>query len=160
MDHLLPLADKLGERLKGAKQTIAVAESSAGGLISALLLSVSGASAYYVGGGVIYTQRARVSLLDIPREALGDARSQTEDYAMILARGVREKCGTDWGIGETGSTGPTGKAGHCALAVSGENVELSLVVETGDGDRVKNMYAFAEAALDLALAAMEDIGAT
>jgi nicotinamide-nucleotide amidase len=156
MDHLLPLAEKLGGRLKARQETIAVAESSTGGLVSALLLSVPGASAYYVGGGVIYTPRARAALLDLSREALGAAKSQTEDYAMLLARGVREKCGTHWGVGETGSTGPTGRAGHCALAVSSAALELSLVVETGDDDRVKNMYAFAEAALDLALAATED----
>lgn len=156
MQELMPLAEKLAARLKERKQTIAVAESSAGGLISAALLAVPGASAYFIGGGVIYTARARAVLLDVPREMLGDARSQTEEYALILARAVRERCGTDWGIGETGSTGPTGRAGHAALAIAGPNADLTTVIETGHGDRLKNMYEFAEAALDFALAASEE----
>jgi PncC family amidohydrolase len=157
MQDLMPLAEKLAARLKDRKQTIAVAESSCGGLVSAALLAVPGASAYFVGGGVIYTPRARAALLGVAREALGDARSQTEEYALVLARAVREACGTDWGIGETGSTGPTGRAGHSALAVSGPNVDITTVIETGHGERLNNMYAFAAAALDLALAASEDM---
>jgi PncC family amidohydrolase len=156
VEQLLPLAEKLAARLKERKQTIAVAESSAGGLISAALLAIPGASAYFIGGGVIYTAKARAVLLDVPREALGDARSQTEEYALILAGSVRERCGTDWGIGETGSTGPTGRAGHASIAVSGA-VDITTVVETGHGDRLKNMYEFAEAALELALAATEEL---
>lgn len=156
MEQLLPLAQQLADKLKARKQTIAVAESSAGGLVSAALLAIPGASAYFIGGGVIYTARARTSLLNVPREMLGDARSQTEEYALILAGSVREACGTDWGIGETGSTGPTGRAGHAAIAISGA-VDITTVIETGHGDRLKNMYEFAEAALELALAAMEEL---
>jgi PncC family amidohydrolase len=157
MDHLLPLAQRVGARLKAQKQTIAVAESSSGGLISALLLSVPGASAYFIGGGVIYTARARTALLDVSRDELGDARSASEDYAMVLARAVRRQCGSDWGLSETGAAGPTGRAGYTAVAIAGEAMELSLHIETGDADRVKNMYAFAQAALDLALAATEEM---
>ncbi|HYI06553.1 MAG TPA: CinA family protein, partial [Reyranella sp.] len=52
MDSLLPLAKKVGEKLKARKETVGVSESSAGGLISAVLLAVPGASAYFMGGAV------------------------------------------------------------------------------------------------------------
>jgi len=156
---LLALGETLGERLKGSKQTVAVAESSSGGLISAALLSVSGASAYYVGGGVIYTGKARMSLLDLPREAVAGMRSASEPYALLLARTVRERFGTTWGISETGAAGPTGNgygdaAGHTVVAISGP-VELAVVVETGSPDRIANMDAFAAAALELLVKATE-----
>jgi len=130
-----------------------VAESSSGGLISAALLSVPGASAYYLGGGVVYTPKARVLLMDIPREALEGMRSASEPYALLLARTVRERFGATWGISETGAAGPTGNrygdaAGHTCIAISGP-VEMALTIETGESDRSANMYAFAGAALDL-----------
>ena len=58
MQDLLPIAARIGERLKARSETISVAESSIGGLVSAALLSVPGASAYYIGGAVIYTRTA------------------------------------------------------------------------------------------------------
>ena len=156
---LLALGETLGERLKDLKQTVAVAESSSGGLISAALLSVGGASAYYLGGGVIYTGKARMSLLDLPREAVVGMHSASEPYALLLARTVRERFGTTWGISETGAAGPTGNgygdaAGHTVVAISGP-VEFAVVVETGSPDRIANMDAFAASALELLVKATE-----
>ena len=108
MQELEAIAAELGEALKAAGQTVAVAESSSGGLISAALLSVPGASAYYLGGAVVYTAKARVLLTDIPREALEGMRSSSEPYALLLARNQVERFGADWGISETGAAGPTG----------------------------------------------------
>ena len=105
--ELIALADTLGARLKARKETGAVAESSSGGLVSAALLSVAGASAYYLGGGVIYTGKARMSLLELPREAVAGMRSASEPYALLLARTVRERFGTTWGVSETGAATPT-----------------------------------------------------
>jgi PncC family amidohydrolase len=153
MQDLLPQAARLGERLKAAGTTVAVAESSAGGLISAALLSVPGASAYFLGGAVIYTRQARQALLDIGPEAMRGLRGATEPYALLLARTVRERHGAAWGLAETGATGPSGNrygdpAGHAVVAISGP-AEASLVIETGSADRVANMRAFAAAALGL-----------
>jgi len=150
---LLSLADRIGAQLKARKETVAVAESSSGGLVSAALLSVGGASAYYLGGGVIYTGKARMSLLELPREAVAGMRSASEPYAMLLARTVRERFGATWGISETGAAGPTGNpygdaAGHTCVAISGP-MELAVTVETGSADRIANMDAFAAAVLDL-----------
>lgn len=143
----------LAERLKAAKQTLAVAESSSGGLISAALLAVPGASAYFLGGAVVYTGKARMSLMGLPREAVAGMRSASEPYALLLARTVRENHGATWGLSETGASGPTGNpygdaAGHTCVAVSGP-VELVFTLETGDSDRAANMEAFTAAALRL-----------
>ena len=153
MRALMTQAAELGEQLKAAKQTVAVAESSSGGLISAALLSVPGASAYYLGGGVVYTPKARVMLMDIPKEALAGMRSASEPYAMLLARTVRERFGATWGVSETGAAGPTGNpygdaAGHTCVAISGP-IEFVTTIETGSDDRAANMEAFAAAALEL-----------
>src|SRR5688572_9770292 len=107
MQDLNAIAAVVGERLKARKETVAIAESSAGGLVSAALLGVAGASAYYAGGSVIYTAKARALLLDIPKEGVEGRRSQTEEWALMLARTVRERFGSTWGLGETGSAGPT-----------------------------------------------------
>jgi len=160
LSHLLPLAETLGQRLKDAGQTVAVAESSSGGLISAALLAVPGASAYFLGGAVVYTGKARMSLLGLTRESVAGMRSSSEPYALLLARTARENFTADWGLSETGAAGPTGNpygnaAGHSCLAVSGP-VEMAVTLETGDADRAANMEAFARRAMELLLATMGD----
>lgn len=151
MQELLPLAEQIGAKLKARKETVAIAESSTGGLISAALLSVPGASAYFMGGSVIYTRTARRELMGITPEMMEGKRASTEYYAGLLAGTVREKFKTTWGIGETGATGPTGNsygdaAGHCCYAVSGP-VSHAFTLETGSADRAGNMRAFAKAVL-------------
>ena len=127
--------------------------SSAGGLISAALLAVPGASAYFLGGGVIYTRAARRALLRVEDESVTSIRSSTEAYALLKAHTIRELLGATWGLAETGAAGPTGnrygdRAGHACLAVAGP-VERAMTLETRHGDREKNMWAFAKAALAL-----------
>jgi PncC family amidohydrolase len=146
-------AASLGARLRQRRETLAVAESSAGGLISATLLAVPGASAYFLGGGVIYTQAARRGLLRLDDEALQGIRASTEAYALLKARRIRELLGATWGLAETGASGPTGNrygdaAGHACFAVTGP-VERAVTVETGQPDRETNMWTFAHAALEL-----------
>ena len=153
MRELIPAAEKIGELLKARKQTVAVAESSAGGLINAALLAVPGASAYCLGGQVIYTRSAWQALRDFRKELLRDIRPGTEEHAIIRAQLIRDRFGADWGIGETGATGPTGNrygdpAGHACVGVSGDS-ERAITIETASNDRVANMYAFAAAALKL-----------
>jgi nicotinamide-nucleotide amidase len=153
MDELTTLATALAARLKERKDTVAVAESSAGGLISAALLAVPGASAYFLGGVVVYTQAARRALLQVPDDAVAGVRSSTEAYATIKARSVRALLGTTWGLAETGATGPTGNRygdapGHACIAIAGP-VERALTIETRVPDREANMRAFAKAALEL-----------
>ena len=155
MKELITIAEKIATQLVARKQTIAVAESSTGGLISAALLSVPGASAYFLGGGVVYTRDARRLLMDIPDEAMKGIRSASEPYAQLLANQVRRRFATDWGLSETGATGPTGNrygdaAGHCCTAVAGPHSEV-FTLETGIADRQANMQAFAKTALNLLL---------
>ena len=141
-------------------ETIAVAESSTGGLVSAALLALPGASAYMRGGGVIYTHHARSGLLGIDFAQHPGLRASTEPYATLLAETVRARLEADWGLGESGATGPTGNrygdaAGHSCIAVAGATTR-SLTLETGSPDRMANMRAFALALLDLAIEAIGD----
>jgi PncC family amidohydrolase len=153
MQALIANAAPVAALLKERAQTVAVAESSAGGLIAAALLAVPGASAYFLGGAVVYTRLARRVLLDIPDAAVDTIRPATEAYALLLARGVRERFGATWGLAETGATGPTGNrygdaAGHACLAVAGP-IERAVTLETHSADRAANMRTFTVAALDL-----------
>lgn len=153
MQELLGIAEQIGTKLKARGETIAIAESSTGGLISAALLAVPGASAYFLGGSVIYTRHARSGFLDIPDPLPGGMRASTEPYAALLARTVRERISATWGLGETGAAGPTGNrygdpAGHTALAIDGP-VSRAVTLRTGDADRVANMRAFARRAMEL-----------
>ncbi|MCJ2142626.1 CinA family protein [Methylobacterium sp. E-066] len=160
MHDLLPKAATLGAALIARNETLAVSESSSGGLVAAALLSVPGASAYFLGGAVVYTAAARATLLGIDETAMTGLRSASEGYARLLARTVRARHGATWGLAETGAAGPSGNrygdaAGHTCLAVSGP-VELFLTLETGSADRVANMRAFAGGLLDLLGEALAD----
>lgn len=153
MKDLLPRAEKVAALLTERRETVAVAESSAGGLLSAALLAVPGASAYFLGGVIVYTYAARGVLLDLPSATLTGLRPATEPYALLLGRTVRQRLSAAWGLAETGATGPAGNrygdpAGHACLAVAGP-VERVLTLETGQTDRLANMRAFAAGALDL-----------
>jgi PncC family amidohydrolase len=156
MTELARLAAAAAARLTERAETLAVAESSTGGLISAALLAVPGASKFYVGGAVVYTARARLTLLDIPQKAMDGLRSASEPYAVLLARVAGKNLKATWGLSETGAAGPDGNrygdaAGHGCAAVVGPDTEVSLTVETGLDDREANMRRFAEHALALLL---------
>src|SRR3982750_967128 len=154
MKDLVTLAEKIAAILTARKQTIAIAESSPGGLISAALLAIPGASAYFMGGAVVYTRQSRAALLEVTEQELTGIPPSTEAYALLFARKIRGKLATTWSVGETGTAGPTGSryghaAGHSCIAVIGPNGERSITVETGNSDRLDNMRAFSIAALDL-----------
>ena len=158
MQSLLPLAEKIAGVLIERHETIAVAESSTGGLIAAALLAVPGASAYFIGGAVVYTKTARLALLGIGDAEMAGLRPSTEPYAMLGARRVRERHGATWGLGETGASGPSGNrygnaAGHSCIAVAGP-IELATTLETGSANRRANMDAFARRAFELLLEAI------
>lgn len=153
MQSLAALGGVVGNLLKERKQTLAVAESSAGGLINAALVAVPGASAYYLGGCVIYTGAGRSALLGIGTQDMAGVRSASEPFAELLALRVRTNLGATWGLSETGASGPTGNRygdapGHACLAVSGP-IEAVITVETGSADREANMWVFAQRALAL-----------
>jgi PncC family amidohydrolase len=155
MHDLINIAEQIAARLIARKETIAVAESSTGGLISTALLAVPGASAYFLGSAVVYTRDARRVLMDISDDAMKGIRSASEPYAKLLANQVRTRFSSHWGLSETGATGPTGNrygdaAGHSCMAVAG-GAEAVITLETGSADRLANMNAFANAALSLLL---------
>jgi len=160
MDELIAIAAQIAQRLVARKQTIAVAESSAGGLIAASLLAVPGASAYFLGGAVVYTRDARRVLMDIPDDAMRGIRSASEPYAGLLARQIKTRFATDWGLSETGAAGPTGNrygdaAGHACFAVAGPASGV-ITLESGSSDRFANMQLFARTALELLLRNLDE----
>jgi PncC family amidohydrolase len=152
MQLLLPIAEKIAARLIERRETIAVTESSTGGLIAAALLAVPGASAFFLGGAVAYTRAARLALLGIGDADMQGLRPSTEAYSLMIARRVRERHNATWAIGETGATGPTGNrygdaAGHTCIAVAGP-IERATTLETASADRQANMDAFTKRALE------------
>lgn len=160
MRDLVTLAEKVSLKLIARNETIAVAESSTGGLISAALLAVPGASAYFLGATVVYTREARRLLMDIPDPAMQGLRSASEPYAQLLANQIRDRLGCSWGLSETGAAGPTGNrygdpAGHSCIAVAGPAPKV-MTLETASTDRLDNMHVFASTALTFLLHAMAD----
>ena len=155
MTELEGTAARVAGKLIARRETIAISESSSGGLISAALLAVPGASAFFMGGAVVYTLKAREVLLGITAAEMKvrGSRSASEPYAALCAKSVRVRFGTVWGLSETGAAGPTGNsygdaAGHACFAVDGPAVRVT-TLETGHGDRPANMRIFAVAALEL-----------
>lgn len=162
MSSLTQHTTAIAEILKARGETVAVAETSAGGLVSAQLLAVPGASAYFVGGGVLYTGDAREGLAGITDADMAGMRSSSEPFAELLARTMREKLGTTWGLAETGAAGPSGNrygdaAGHTCVAVSGP-VSMVRTLETGKTDRSENMWLFTAEALALFQACLDEAG--
>ena len=152
MNDLIDFSAGVARLLKTRQETVAVAESSTGGLISASLLSLSGASSYFVGGGVIYTREARRALLGFSENEVS-MRAATEEYAALVAETIRHRLGATWGLCESGASGPTGNsygdpAGHTAMAAVGPE-NKSAIVETGSDNRESNMLRFAESTLHL-----------
>jgi len=159
--ELSAMAGSVATLLKQRKCTVSVAESSSGGLISAALLSIPGASNYFVGGGVIYTRGARRNLMGVSEE-IAMMNGANEEYALIMARQMREKLGTDWALCETGASGPEGNrygnaAGHCCVAIAGA-LEIAITIETESDEREANMWQFASAALELLEATLRETG--
>jgi nicotinamide-nucleotide amidase len=156
---LVALGEQVGEKLRSRGESIAVGEGSAGGLVSAAILAVPGASAYYLGGCVVYTGRAIKGFLEGAVERPEGMRGATEEFARYCADSTRVQLRATWGIGEAGAAGPPNRygdpAGHTWLAVTGPSVYTRNVL-TGSGDRVENMFAFAAAALSLLLEALSN----
>ncbi|MGU9980096.1 CinA family protein [Phreatobacter sp. HK31-P] len=155
-------AARIARLLIDRGETVAVSESSAGGLISAALLAVPGASAYFLGGAVVYTSQARDALLRISTRQMVETgiRSASEPWAALMAATIRQSHGATWGLSETGATGPTGNrygdaAGHACVGIDGP-ASRTRTIETGSSDRLANMHAFAAAALGLFEAALTE----
>ena len=154
MQILLPLAAEIGVKLKARGETVAISESSSGGLISAALLAQAGASRFYRGGGIIYTPSAFRGLMQLKKEDLGEMRSSSEPYSLLMARTIRERCRSNWGLCETGASGPSGNVygdapGHTCVGLVGKDTQQSRTLETGLKDREENMRLFAKEALVL-----------
>ena len=152
LEELHPQALRIAGLLRQRGEKIAVADGATGGLIAASLLTVPGALDFFVGGGVVYSFRARDVLFDQPPEAYKGMRGASEDYALLQARSIRDNFQADWGIAESGSVGgsthPSGApAGRSCTAVVSLTGEFAQITETESAERIANMEAFTRAAL-------------
>ena len=151
---LVDVASEVAEELRICEESIAVSESAAGGLVNASLVAVPGASDFYLGGMVVYTSAGRALLAQNDPLPKG-LRGATEAFAFEQARRAKSIYGADWGLGETGATGPSSNPygdppGSGWVACSGRD-EASFSLNTGVNERSLNMLEFAIAALELAL---------
>jgi len=152
---LHPQALRIAGALRSRGEKVAVADGATGGLIAASLLTVPGALDFFVGGGVVYSLRARDVLFALPREAYRGMRGASEDYAALQARAIRDNFGAEWGLAESGSVGgsnhPTGApAGRSVAAIAGpDGLERTAPIETASDDRIANMADFTRNAIDL-----------
>lgn len=146
-------APEIARRLADAGHTLALCETATGGLMSAALLAVPGASAWYLGSALAYSRTSRHALLDLHAEDVRGLEPLSDRMVQVFADRVRARLGTDWGLAELGIAGPApspygGPAGVAVLAVTGP-VTLFRRIETGSADRAANMQAFADAGLTL-----------
>ena len=164
MDSLLRLGAQAGDLLRARGEKIVVAETSAGGLVSAALLAAPGASHYYVGAVIPYSFDSILALggLDMKTLRAEGIRSSSEPYAALLARTIRAKHpGITWCVSETGAAGPTGNrygdpAGHTCIAVDGPRCVVR-TLRTGRADRYQNMQAFAAATLEMLVETLDAV---
>jgi nicotinamide-nucleotide amidase len=87
-------------------ETLSVAESLTGGLLAATIVEIAGVSAVFKGGLVVYATELKHTLAGVPSELLDERGPVDPDVALALAEGVRERCGSDWGLATTGVAGP------------------------------------------------------
>lgn len=162
MNSLTDLSADIAALLKERGETISIAESSTGGLISASLLAIPGASTYFEGGGVVYTLESRRQLLGVTDDQVDGLSPLSEEYIALSAAAIKNKLNTTWSLAEIGATGPAGtRYGHppgiCVIAVDGP-VKLTRLIETGDDDREANMWAFTKAAFGMLGEAIGRVG--
>ncbi|KAL4745495.1 hypothetical protein BDW72DRAFT_186595 [Aspergillus terricola var. indicus] len=152
---LQPLAQEVVELLKARRETLSVAETAAGGLISACLLSVPGASAVYKGGLTVYTLESRLAFAGWTQVDREKYRGPTTEIVGQMADHTRRTLESTYAVSESGTAGPTGGTtrnrtpGYVAVAVSTANGNQTREVETGSSDRAQNMVAFARESLQL-----------
>lgn len=152
MNSLTTMAEPPAQLLRQRGDTVVVAETSTGGLLSSALLAVPGASAYYKGGSVLYTYESRKLLLGIKGTDVEGLAPMSEAMVMAFANKARAQFGATWAIAELGIAGPTGvvygDAGTSVIGIAGPN-PVSALFETGSADREANMWRFAEHGLAL-----------
>ena len=144
----------VGDLLAARGETVAVAESCTGGLLGQRFTATAGSSAYFVGGLLTYSNKLKMRLLDVPRETLVEHGAVSKPTVLAMARGARERCGSDYGIGITGVAGPGGGSearpvGTVHIAVAGPAVATSHFEARFPGDRARVRQLSTQFALEL-----------
>ncbi len=159
LNFVFPESSRIGTVFLDQNRTIAVAESCTGGLLAAALSAPEGASGYFRGGVVVYTEEMKEKLLGVPHFLIENNGVVSDAVARSLACRVRELCNADVGIGITGFAGPTGGTEdaplgtmYIAVASSDHEHEAHVVRLHGSKDREGNR----EMAVHTALAMIEE----
>ena len=146
------VAARVLETLAGRGETLATAESLTGGLLSARLTDVPGASRSFVGGVVSYATRVKVSLLGVPPEVVQEHGVVSEECALAMARGVRDGLDATWGLATTGVAGPDQQEGRAVgtvwVAIAGPAGATARLLALG-GDRAAIRQTSCDAVLEL-----------
>jgi len=147
------LEEVVGQMLRTAGKTLALAESCTGGLVAERLTDVPGSSAYFIEGAVTYSNEAKIRTLNVPPEVIEQYGAVSAETAEAMARGIRERAGTDYGISVTGIAGPDGGSEekpvglvYFGLADESKVKTLRIIVP---GDRFLIRWRSSQAALDL-----------
>lgn len=157
----LSLAQEVGRLLSSAGQTLSVAESCTGGLISNMITDVPGASDYFLFTAVTYANSAKINILGVLEETLASVGAVHEDTAGQMASGARKVGGSDWAVSTTGIAGPSGgtaekPVGTVCIGVAGSNGTQARRFVLDTGDREKNKQLFAAAALEMLRRALSE----
>jgi nicotinamide-nucleotide amidase len=161
-----PVEDRIADVLRDADATVATAESCTGGLIGSLLTDVAGSSDYFDRALVTYSYDAKLEQLGVTRETLDEHGAVSEPVARAMARGVRDRAGTTWGLSTTGIAGPSGGSPEKPVGTVYVGVAYAGAWGTGesfttvahyefDGDRLAVKEQIARQALRNLLAAVE-----
>ena len=146
---------EIGHRLAKHRKTLAVAESCTGGLLAQRITDVPGASAYFRGGIVAYSNEAKEALLGVPRDVLAAHGAVSAQCAQAMAEGARTRFGSDFALATTGVAGPSGGTATKPVGL----VYVALASPTGtwvaehrfQGSRQENRWSACEAAFALLL---------
>lgn len=156
--NIVDLVSEISQCLKENKNTVAVSENCCGGLISSYLVSVSGASKFFLGGTTTYALKSRLVLSGWSKQDIQEYTGPSEEVALRLARNLKFELGATYTLAETGWTGPHAECpyGECFLACCGPNGNKTVRIVTESGDRIENMESFAEKALCFLLAVIKN----
>lgn len=169
------IVQEIAEILRSRNQTLAISEAACGGLISAYIVSVPGASNFYIGGKLVYSLKQRLKLSGWSEEEISNYMGPSQQVALKLARTAKYELGSTYVLSETGFAGPSNNlhiqnndengesdkelmddksqsVGTVYLGLSGPNGEASTWKNTGNVDRAKNMSEFAKLGLEFLLA--------
>ena len=153
-DTGLFMEEEVGRLLTGRKETLGVAESCTGGLISHMLTNTPGSSTYFLFSGVTYSNQAKITVLNVSADTLNSYGAVSEEVVREMAKGARDISGATYGLATSGIAGPDGgtpekPVGTICIGIATPEKLFAGRLQLSFGDREKNKTIFAMSALEL-----------